>query len=143
MAVLQSPGVRGQKPPTAQWTDTGSGAVILAAEGTGPRITHDTLGRVVDKGITDVGNMGAARAPGAYDTLRAHFADTRRGPSDYDSTVTGDPGSLGQEIAADFFQQDGVDLGEVISGLRRPPLSTPGPRTSTPEAPAAGAAPWC
>ena len=103
----------GQKPPTAQWTATGSGAVILAAEGTGPRITHVTLGRVVDKGITDVGNMGAAMAPGAYDTLRAHFADTGRGPADYDSIVTGDLGSLGQEIVADFFRQDGVDLGEV------------------------------
>ena len=103
----------GQKPPTAQWTATGSGAVILAAEGTGPRITHVTLGRVVDKGITDVGNMGAAMAPGAYDTLRAHFADTGRGPADYDRIVTGDLGSLGQEIVADFFRQDGVDLGEV------------------------------
>lgn len=103
----------GQRPPTAQWTATGSGAVILAGSGAGPRVTHVTLGKVVDKGITDVGNMGAAMAPAAYDTLKAHFADTGRGPADYDRIVTGDLGALGQEIVQDFFRQDGTDLSPV------------------------------
>ena len=103
----------GQKPPTAQWTATGSGAVVLSAEGRGPRVTHVTLGKVRDKGIADVGNMGAAMAPAAYDTLRTHFADTGRGPEDYDRIVTGDLGALGQEIVLDFFRQDGVDLSPV------------------------------
>lgn len=53
----------GQKPPTAQWTTTGSGADILSRKGTGPFITHVTTGKVVDKGITDANNMGAAMAP--------------------------------------------------------------------------------
>ena len=53
----------GQKPPTAQWTATGSGAVILGREGAGPYLTHVTAGRVVDWGITDANNMGAAMAP--------------------------------------------------------------------------------
>ena len=53
----------GQKPPTAQWTTTGSGAIILSRKGTGPFITHVTTGKVVDKGITDANNMGAAMAP--------------------------------------------------------------------------------
>ena len=105
----------GQKPPTAQWTATGSGAVILAAEGHGPRVTHVTLGKVTDKGITDVGNMGAAMAPAAYDTLRAHFSDTGRGPEDYDRIVTGDLGALGREIVTDFFRQDGMDLSSVYA----------------------------
>ncbi|MCI5691260.1 MAG: stage V sporulation protein AD [Clostridiales bacterium] len=100
----------GQKPPTAQWTATGAGAVILARQGSGPSLTHVTTGKVVDKGITDPCNMGAAMAPAAYDTLRTHFAETGRDPSFYDQIVTGDLGSLGKEILLDFFRQDGLDL---------------------------------
>ncbi|MCI8829168.1 MAG: stage V sporulation protein AD [Ruminiclostridium sp.] len=100
----------GQKPPTAQWTTTGSGAVVLSKQGKGPYVTHVTTGKVMDKGITDANNMGAAMAPAAYDTLRAHFQDTGRSPDFYDLIVTGDLGSLGKEIVLDFFQRDGVDL---------------------------------
>ena len=100
----------GQKPPTAQWTTTGSGAVILSRKGTGPFITHVTTGKVVDKGITDANNMGAAMAPAAYDTLRAHFTATATGPEDYDLIVTGDLGLLGHQIVTDLFRQDGVDM---------------------------------
>ena len=53
----------GQRPPTAQWTVTGAGAAILSSEGPGPYITHVTIGKIVDKGITDANNMGAAMAP--------------------------------------------------------------------------------
>lgn len=101
-----------QKPPTAQWTTTGSGAVILTREGHGPYLTHVTTGKIVDKGITDANNMGAAMAPAAYDTLRAHFRDTGRKPDFYDRIVTGDLGSLGRDIVLDFFRQDGVDLSQ-------------------------------
>ncbi len=100
----------GQRPPTAQWTVTGAGAVILARDGDGPYITHITPGKIVDMGIKDVGNMGAAMAPAAYDTLKAHFADTGRAPSYYDLIVTGDLGRLGHEIVRDLFARDGVEL---------------------------------
>lgn len=100
----------GQKPPTAQWTATGSGAVILSKTGKGPYLTHVTTGKVVDKGITDANNMGAAMAPAAYATLRAHFEETGRAPDFYDLIVTGDLGSLGKEIVLDFFRRDGVSL---------------------------------
>lgn len=100
----------GQRTPTAQWTVTGSGAVILAREGAGPRITHATIGKVVDKGIKDANNMGSAMAPAAYATLAAHFEDTGRSPDFYDLIVTGDLGSLGREIVRDFFHRDGIDL---------------------------------
>lgn len=100
----------GQRPPTAQWTATGSGAVVLGREGTGPYLTHVTAGRVVDWGITDANNMGAAMAPAAYDTIRAHLADTGRAPSYYDRILTGDLGSLGREIVTDLFHRDGIDL---------------------------------
>ena len=85
----------GQRTPTAQWTATAAGAAILQAEGRGPYITHITTGRVVDAGICDANNMGAAMAPAAYDTLQTHFADTGHSPRDYDLIVTGDLGSWG------------------------------------------------
>lgn len=97
--------------PTAQWTATAAGAVILAAQGKGPYVTHITTGKIVDAGITDANNMGAAMAPAAYDTLTAHFADTGRAPDYYDAVVTGDLGVLGQEIVRDLFKADGVKLG--------------------------------
>lgn len=100
----------GQRTPTAQWTVTGSGAVILGADGAGPYVTHITTGKVIDKGIKDANNMGAAMAPAAYDTLTAHFKETKRKPSFYDLIVTGDLGHLGKEIVLDFFRRDGMEL---------------------------------
>ena len=100
----------GQRTPTAQWTVTGSGCLILAREGQGPYVTHVTTGKIVDKGIKDAANMGAAMAPAAYSTIAAHFQDTGRKPSDYDLIVTGDLGKLGRDIVADWFHRDGMDL---------------------------------
>jgi stage V sporulation protein AD len=103
----------GQRTPTAQWTATAAGAVILARDGDGPYITHATLGKIVDKGICDANNMGAAMAPAAYDTLSTHFSDTGRQPNYYDLIVTGDLGVLGKEIVLDFFHRDGLDLSNI------------------------------
>ena len=100
----------GKRTPTAQWTVTGAGCVILSREGPGPYITHVTTGKIVDKGIQDANNMGAAMAPAAYDTIQAHFRDTGRRPSDYDLIVTGDLGSLGKEILLDLFHRDGIEF---------------------------------
>ena len=94
-----------QRTPTAQWTATASGCCILGAQGDGPYITHVTCGRIVDWGITDTNNMGAAMAPAAYDTLRAHFTATATGPEDYDLIVTGELGLLGHQIVTDLFRQ--------------------------------------
>ena len=99
-----------QRSPTAQWTATAAGCTLLSAQGPGPYITHVTCGKIVDQGITDPNNMGAAMAPAAYDTLRAYFADTHTGPADYDAIFTGDLGELGHEIVMDLFRQDGVDM---------------------------------
>ena len=56
-----------QRAPTAQWTVTGAGATILqsAKEGDALRVTHGTVGKVVDLGVTEADNMGAAMAPAA------------------------------------------------------------------------------
>lgn len=100
----------GQRTPTAQWTVTGSGAAILAREGSGPYITHVTPGKIVDKGIKDANNMGAAMAPAAYDTISTHLKDTGRSPSFYDLIVTGDLGRLGSELLVELLHNDGIEL---------------------------------
>ena len=100
----------GKRTPTAQWTVTGSGMAILSNEGAGPCITHVTSGKVIDKGIVDSGNMGAAMAPAAASTLEAHFNDTSLNPSDYDLIVTGDLGKLGRDILVDLMNDAGFDL---------------------------------
>ena len=101
----------GQRTPTAQWTVTGAGAMIVASDGPGPYITHVTAGEIRDAGIADANNMGAAMAPAAYETLKAHFADTGRKPEDYAAIITGDLGKVGHDILSDLFLRDGVDLG--------------------------------
>jgi len=100
----------GQRTPTAQWTVTAAGAAILAREGPGPYITHVTVGRIVDKGIKDANNMGAAMAPAAADTIAAHFRDTGRTPDFYDLVVTGDLGSLGSELLTELLEKEGYTL---------------------------------
>jgi stage V sporulation protein AD len=101
----------GVRAPTAQWTVTGAGAAILRSHGAGPYVTHVTTGCITDAGITDASNMGAAMAPAAYSTLKAHFAETGRDPFYYDAIVTGDLGMLGHDLLQSFFRADGVELG--------------------------------
>ncbi len=100
----------GQRAPTAQWTATAAGCALLSAQGRGPRVTHVTVGKIVDKGIKDANNMGAAMAPAASDTLCAHFRETGRDPSYYDLVATGDLGKLGREILLELTRSEGYDL---------------------------------
>lgn len=103
-------GYGGVRTPTAQWTVTGAGSVILSDKGAGPQVTAITIGKIVDLGVKDISNMGAAMAPAAYDTLKTHFSDTGRSPEDYDLIVTGDLGHLGHSIVTELFQRDGIQL---------------------------------
>ncbi|MBQ8301545.1 MAG: stage V sporulation protein AD [Clostridia bacterium] len=100
----------GQRTPSAQWTVTGSGCAMLSKNGDGPRITHVTTGKVIDKGVTDVSNMGAAMAPAAIDTLIAHFNDTGMRPQDYDMILTGDLGVVGSDILEELMMEEGFDI---------------------------------
>ena len=109
------------RPPQSQWTVTGAGGALVAAEGNGIRITAATLGKVVDFGITDVNNMGAAMAPAAADTILAHFRGTKEDLEAYDLIVTGDLGALGSRILKDLTWEKGLDIsanhvdcGEII-----------------------------
>lgn len=99
-----------QRPPTSQWTVTGSGAAILSKNGNGPYITHITPGKIVDMGIKDANNMGAAMAPAFCDTLITHFLDTGRKPSYYDAIISGDLGHIGKEIAVDIAKSKGYNI---------------------------------
>lgn len=102
----------GQRTPTAQWTVTGAGALILSKSGGAPYITHFTAGKIVDLGITDANNMGAAMAPAAADTLLAHFKDTGNRPEDYDLILSGDLGEVGRSILVDMMNDEGYDIAE-------------------------------
>ena len=101
-----------QRPPTSQWTVTGSGAVILSSSGSGPYITHITPGKIVDMGIKDANNMGAAMAPAALSTLVTHFRDTGRKPSYYDAIITGDLGNVGKDALFKLLEEQKVDISD-------------------------------
>ena len=112
------------RPPQAQWTVTGAGGAFIAdmgATNSKIAITSVTFGRVVDFGITDVNNMGAAMAPAAADTILTHFKETGRNTNYYDLILTGDLGALGSRILKDLTWEKGVDIspnhvdcGEII-----------------------------
>ncbi len=115
------------RPPQSQWTVTGAGACVIAdmdaskLQSTRISITSATFGKVVDYGITDVNNMGAAMAPSACSTILEHLRDLDRKATYYDLIVTGDLGALGSRILKDLTWEKGVDIeknhvdcGEII-----------------------------
>ena len=99
-----------QRTPTAQWTVTGSGAAIITQSGMGPYITHITPGKIIDMGIKDANNMGAAMAPAFCETLITHFLDNGRSPNYYDAIISGDLGHVGKEIAIDIAKARGYNI---------------------------------
>ena len=108
-------GYGGQRTPTAQWTVTGAGAALVSDHGNGPRLESCTVGTVTELGIKDANNMGAAMAPAAYETLRAHFEDLGTSADDYDKIITGDLGQLGKELLIQLGKQDGLELEEKVA----------------------------
>ncbi|MCL6559150.1 MAG: stage V sporulation protein AD [Firmicutes bacterium] len=101
-----------QRPMSAQWTVTGAGAAVLAREGSGPVITHATVGKVIDMGQGDPQDMGSAMAPAAADTITRHFWDTGRSPEDYDLIITGDLGVYGKKLAEELVKRNGYEISE-------------------------------
>lgn len=102
-------GYGGQRTPTAQWTVTAAGAAVIEP-GDGVNILSVTPGRIVDMGIADATNMGAAMAPAALDTLAALFEDTKTAPQDYDLILTGDLGTVGSDILCDMASRERLDI---------------------------------
>lgn len=112
----------GQRTPTAQWTATAAGAAVLGSEpvpnGAEPcdvRVTHVLFGRMVEMGVTDAANMGAAMAPAAADTLSALLEDLGAQPRDFDCIVTGDLGHIGADLLLTLLRGDSIDLSPVYS----------------------------
>ncbi|MDO5142563.1 MAG: stage V sporulation protein AD [Eubacteriales bacterium] len=106
----------GQRTPTAQWTATAAGAVVLGAADERPiRVTHALFGKMVELGVTDANNMGAAMAPAAFDTLTALLDDLHAQPRDFDCIVTGDLGHVGADILLTLLRGQGIDLSPVYS----------------------------
>ena len=96
--------------PPAQWTVTGSGALILENSQKGPFIDKVTFGEIEDYGVTDINNMGAAMAPAAASTLKHFFEDTETVPKDYDIIFTGDLGFIGTQCLYDLCDREGIDI---------------------------------
>ncbi len=107
-----------QRPLSATWTVTGSGAFVLSDEPEGggrkarARISAMTVGKVVDYGLKDSMNMGACMAPAAASTLEQHFTDFAGQPEEYDKIITGDLGKVGQRVLIDLLRKKGIDISE-------------------------------
>lgn len=102
------------KTPTSQNTVTGSGAgLITSNRGQFPAVTHATTGRVVDMGINDVNNLGAAMAPAAAETIICHLEETQRREEYYDAIITGDLGTFGSELLIKLTRDNGHDISAV------------------------------
>ena len=103
-----------QRPPYATWTVTGAGGVIISSEQVGGAVIKGiTTGKIVDYGVTDSMNMGAAMAPAACDVIYNHFVDFESRPEDYDAIYTGDLGSVGHTILLDLLHEKGFDISKV------------------------------
>lgn len=102
-----------QRPLSATWTVTGSAAFIIGKKRSRVRITGITTGKIMDYGIKDSMNMGAAMAPAAADCIAQNFEDFKRSPGDYDKIITGDLGTIGREILIDLLKEKGYDISEV------------------------------
>ena len=100
----------GQRTPTAQWTVTGSGAIVVGSNGQNPKISSVTIGRITDLGIKDANNMGAAMAPAAAATLDDFLRDTNTQPDDYDLILTGDLGEVGSKLMKDLLSRNGIQV---------------------------------
>jgi len=102
-----------QRPLSATWTVTGSGAFLLSnqkSDGVRAVITGITTGKIVDYGVRDSMNMGACMAPAAADTILQHMKDFHAKPEDYDRIITGDLGMVGQEILINLLLQKGINI---------------------------------
>lgn len=118
--------------PTSQWTVTGSGCAVLENKKGFAKITDITIGKMVDLGISDANNMGAAMAPSAADTIYTHFEETGLSPLDYDCIVTGDLASVGTDIMTELLLKKGlkltnhIDCGSIIFDRERQKVASGG-----------------
>jgi stage V sporulation protein AD len=129
-----------QRPPSAQWTATAAGAVVVSDQSSFLEpikmqqtighelnskskvnvenqicITHATLGKIIDTGLKDANQMGAAMAPAFVDTLLNHLEDTGRKLTEYDVILSGDLGNIGKQIAIDLLRDAGINQKDLMN----------------------------
>lgn len=118
-----------QRPPSAQWTATAAGAMLLTgredcrrteADVRGSvrkhrhiRVESATVGKIIDAGVKDANQMGSAMAPAAVDTILNHLQDTGRQLDYYDAVLTGDLGFIGKDIVKDLLEDAGIPYSQV------------------------------
>ena len=100
----------GQRTPTAQWTCTASGAVMLSGSKGCVQVVGGCIGKIADMGITDITNMGSAMAPAAAETIRRYLTATHTSPDDYDYIITGDLGKVGSTLVKELLKKQDVDI---------------------------------
>lgn len=100
----------GKRTPTAQWTVTGCGSVMLERFGKTAFVTSAQVGRVIDLGVTDANNMGAAMAPAAAETLKRFLVSSKTECADYDAVYTGDLGRVGSDLFFNLLQNEGINI---------------------------------
>lgn len=103
----------GQRTPTAQWTCTASGAVVVSAETNSPRLEGGCIGRICDLGVKDATNMGAAMSPAAADTIYRYLTGTHTMPEHYDAIITGDLGNIGSPLLIELLLKQGINISAV------------------------------
>ncbi len=109
-----------QRPLTASWTVTGDGSAVISSnnkyENKGlPKIKKITTGKIVDMGINDPNNMGAAMAPAAADTILTHFSDFELNVNYYDLVITGDLGHVGRQLTNNILLENGLDISDIYT----------------------------
>lgn len=100
----------GQRTPSAQWTCTASGSVVVSSKGPAPFVRAVSVGKIIDLGVTDANNMGAAMAPAAANTIKTYLEDSKLSPQDFDFIVTGDLGTVGSQLLHELLQKDNIDI---------------------------------
>ncbi len=100
----------GQRTPTAQWTATASGAAVVEQGKGKVNLAAAALGKIIDLGVSDANNMGAAMAPAAADTIQNFLQDSNTKPEDYDLILTGDLGFVGSELLYELLEKDGIEI---------------------------------
>lgn len=103
-----------QRTPLSQWTVTGAGCTMLENNPELPiKLTCATIGKVIDYGVKDANDMGAAMLPAAMDTLKTHLKDTHRNPDYYDLILTGDLGDAASRLMKKLLKKEGIDIEEI------------------------------
>lgn len=101
-----------QRTPASQWTATASGALVVSNQNTPPFVRGVCIGKIVDLGVTDANNMGAAMAPAAADTIKTFLEDFSLKPEFFDYIITGDLGTVGSDLLCKLLKKDGIDISQ-------------------------------